>query len=192
MRRATLCTVAALTALMLAVIAPADASALSKRLLVNGDSLAVGTAPYIPGMLARWNVQQTTAISRHAPEGPPILRGYGRSLPRVIVMSLGTNDDPRSTDAFRQAVRDTLSIAGSKRCVVWVNIVRPPVAGTSYAGYNRVLSDESRPRDNLRVVNWAKLARAHPEWFGADGVHPNATGYQTRAAVIARSVKRCR
>jgi hypothetical protein len=190
MRYTTLSLVAALLAA--ALLAPASASALSRKALVNGDSLAVGTAPYVPGMLRGWSVRQTNEIRRHAPEGPPILRAYGRSLPRVIVMSLGTNDDPRSTGAFRQAVRDTMSIAGPRRCVVWVNIVRPPVAGTSYAGYNRVLSEESRPRDNLRVVNWAKMAAAHPEWFGGDGVHPSATGYQARAAAIARSVKRCR
>lgn len=181
----------ALVAIAALVALPASASASSKRVLVNGDSLAVGTAPYIPGLLPHWSVQQTTKTSRHAPEGPPILRGYGRSLPRVLVISLGTNDDPRALSTFRQAVHDTMSIAGSKRCVVWVNIVRPAVVGTSYAGYNRVLSEESKPRENLRVVNWARMAHSHPEWFGSDGVHPDASGYQTRAAAIARSVKRC-
>lgn len=165
--------------------------ALSKRVFVNGDSLAVGTQPYIPGYLPKWNVQQSASISRHAPEGPPILRSFGRALPRVIVMSLGTNDDPNAVSTFRQAVRDTMAITGERRCVVWVNIVRPPVGGTSYAGYNKALADESAKRDNLRVVNWAKMASQHPEWFGGEAVHPTATGYKERARVIAKSVKNC-
>jgi len=183
----------AIAALLVGVPA-ADAiteRALSKRTFVNGDSLAVGTQPYIPGFLRGWSVQQSASISRHAPEGPAILRSYGRALPRVIVMSLGTNDDPNAVSTFRQAIRDTLSIAGERRCVVWVNIVRPPVGGTTYAGYNKALADESKPRENLRVVNWARIASQHPEWFGGDGVHPDATGYRERARVIARAVKNC-
>lgn len=77
-------------------------------------------------------------------------------------MQLGTNDDPRATDAFRQAVRATMHVAGRDRCVVWPNIVRPRVAGTSYAGYNAVLAAENRRRDNLYVVNWTRMARRHP------------------------------
>ena len=95
---------------------------------------------------------QSTAISRHAYEGADVMRAYGRGLPRVIHVSLGTNDDPRSLDAFRAAIRAVMAVAGPRRCVVWANIVRPPVAGASYAGYNRVLAAESHPRRNLRVV----------------------------------------
>lgn len=183
----------AIAALLLGVPA-ADAvtqRALAKRAYVVGDSLAVGTQPYIPSYLHGWNVQQTASISRHAPEGPSILRSYGPGLPRVIVMSLGTNDDPNAVSTFRQTIRDTMSVAGTRRCVVWVNIVRPAVGGTSYAGYNKALADESKPRANLRVVNWAKMASQHPEWFGSDGVHPDATGYRERARVISRAVKNC-
>jgi hypothetical protein len=174
------------------LVAPAGADALSRRLLVNGDSLAVGTAPYVPRELRRWRVTQSTAITRHAFEGASVMRGYGRALPRVIHVSLGTNDDPRSLDAFRGAIRAVMAVAGPRRCVVWANIVRPPVAGASYAGYNRVLAEESRPRDNLRVVNWARLVRANPHWLAGDGVHVSAEGYQARARAVARSVRRCR
>jgi hypothetical protein len=179
-------------ALLVALAAPASSDALSRRLLVNGDSLAVGTEPYLPNELRRWSVIQSTEVSRHAYEGDDVMRSFGRSLPRVIHVSLGTNDDPRTRDAFRAAIRDVMEVAGPRRCVVWTNIVRPPVAGASYAGYNRVLAQESRPRDNLRVVNWARMVREHPEWLAGDGVHVSAVGYQARAKAIARSVRRCR
>ena len=171
---------------------PATADALTRRLLVNGDSLAVGTQPYIPRVLGRWKVIQSTAISRHAFEGADVMRAYGRGLPRVIHVSLGTNDDPRSVDAFRLAIREVMAVAGRRRCVVWANIVRPPVAGASYAGYNRALAKESRPRDNLRVVNWARLVREHRHWLAGDGVHVSAEGYLARARAVARAVRRCR
>jgi hypothetical protein len=179
-------------ALILFLAAPAGAQALSRRLLVDGDSLAVGTQPYLPQELKRWKMIQSATVSRHAFEGADIMRAYGRSLPRVIHVSLGTNDDPRNVDAFRAAIREVMDVAGSRRCVVWANIVRPPVAGASYAGYNRALAQESRPRENLRVVNWAQMVRDHPQWIGGDGVHVNPDGYRARAKAVARSVRRCR
>jgi lysophospholipase L1-like esterase len=179
-------------ALLLLLVTPASAEALSRRLLVNGDSLAVGTSPYLPGELARWKVIQSTAISRHAPEGPDVMRAHGRSLPRVIHVSLGTNDDPRAVGSFRAAIREVMQVAGPRRCVVWANIVRPPVAGASYGGYNRALARESRPRPNLRVVNWARMVRENPQWLAGDGVHVSAEGYRARARTVARSVLRCR
>ncbi len=178
--------------LVLALAAPASADALSRRLLVNGDSLAVGTAPYLPRELGRWKVTQSTAISRHAYEGADVMRAYGRALARVIHVSLGTNDDPRSVEAFRSAVREVMAVAGPRRCVVWANIVRPAVAGASYAAYNRALAQESRPRKNLRVVNWARLVRENSHWLAGDGVHVTAEGYRVRARAVARSVRRCR
>jgi hypothetical protein len=179
-------------ALVLALATPASADALSRRLLVNGDSLAVGTEPYLPRELRRWRVTQSTEVSRHAFEGADVMRAYGRSLPRVIHVSLGTNDDPRTVDGFRAAIREVMRVAGPRRCVVWTNIVRPPVAGASYAGYNRALARESRPRRNLRVVDWARMVRDNHHWLAGDGVHVSADGYRARAKAIARSVRRCR
>jgi lysophospholipase L1-like esterase len=178
-------------ALVLLLAAPASAQALSHRLLVNGDSLAVGTKPYIPKELDGWKVTQSASVSRHATQGADVMRSYGHSLPRVIHVSLGTNDDPNDVDGFRSAIRDVMRVAGSHRCVVWTNIVRPPAAGASYAGYNRALGQEARRRDNLRVVNWVRMVREHPEWLVGDGVHVNADGYKARAKAVARSVRRC-
>jgi lysophospholipase L1-like esterase len=176
----------------LTLAAPAPAEALSHRLLVDGDSLAVGTKPYLPRELRGWKVTQSASVSRHAFEGADILRDYGSALPRVIHVSLGTNDDPKQVDAFRAAIRELMDVAGPNRCVVWTNIVRPPVAGASYAGYNRALAQESRRRPNLRMVNWVRMVRANPQWVVGDGVHVNADGYRARAKAVASSVRRCR
>jgi hypothetical protein len=179
-------------ALILALAAPAAlADGPSRRLLVDGDSLAVGTKPYIPHYLSGWKITQSATVSRHAYQGADVMRSYGSALPRVIHVSLGTNDDPNDVAGFRSAVRDVMKVAGSRRCVVWTNIVRPKAAGATYAGYNRVLAQEDRRRENLRVVNWVRMVRDHPEWLVGDGVHVNADGYKARAKAVARSVRAC-
>jgi hypothetical protein len=157
---------------------------------VNGDSLAVGTEPYLPGDLHGYNLRQSASISRHAPQGVELLRHLGK-FPRVVVMSLGTNDDPHAVGTFRSAVRSTIHLAGRRRCVIWANIVRPPVGGASYAGYNHVLAQENRRHRNMRVVKWTRIVRDQSLSLSADGVHPTADGYKVRARAIAREVKSC-
>jgi hypothetical protein len=165
-----------------------------RGVFVNGDSLAVGTRPYLPRYLRGWRVRQSVSISRHAPEGVSLLRRM-RHLPRVVVMSLGTNDDPRAVDTFRSAVRSATHLAGKaggEHCVVWPNIVRPAVAGASYSGYNHVLAKENRRHRALRVVKWTRIVRKRGIALAGDGVHPTASGYRVRAKAIAREVRRCR
>jgi hypothetical protein len=161
-----------------------------RSVFVNGDSLGEGTRPYLPPALPGWKVSQSVSVSRHAPEGVGVLRRRG-SLPGAIVVSLGTNDDPRAVEAFRNAIEATLAIAGRARCVVWANIVRPPVGGVSYGAFNRALTEVARRRSNLRVVDWAGLVARNRGWLAADGVHVSAAGYEARARAIAEQVERC-
>jgi lysophospholipase L1-like esterase len=181
----------ALAVLVAGLALAAPASAAERSLLVNGDSLAEGTRPYIPGDLPGWRVKQSTALSRHAYEGDDVMRRLGSRLPRVIHVSLGTNDDPGDVDGFRDAIADVMKVAGRSRCVVWANIVRPPYRRVSYGGLNRALADESSRRANLRVLNWVRMVRRHPEWLADDGVHVSAAGYRARAQAVARAVRRC-
>jgi len=155
-----------------------------------GDSLGEGTRPYLPRALPRWKVDQSVSISRHAPEGASILRSRG-SLSSVIVFALGTNDSPGAVSTFRNAIASALAIAGDSRCVVVPTIVRPPVGGISYAGYNNAIADLARSHENLRVVDWAGLVSANRGWLADDGVHVDATGYSARARAIAKQVEHC-
>jgi lysophospholipase L1-like esterase len=178
-------------ALAVALALAAPASAAERRLFVNGDSLAEGTRPYIPQELPSWKVRQSAKVSRHAYEGADVMRRLGRKLPRVIHVSLGTNDDPNDVDGFRAAIGEVMDVAGARRCVVWANIVRPPYRHVSYRGYNRALASEAERRDNLRVVNWVRMVRNHREWLSSDGVHVSAEGYRARAKAVAKAVRAC-
>jgi hypothetical protein len=164
----------------------------AKRVLVVGDSLAVGTRPYLPRYLGGWRVRSSVSISKHAPEGASELARRHRGLPPVVVASLGTNDDPHAVSSFEASVRKSLRAVGKHGCIVWPNIVRPAVGGATYAGYNHVLDHIAGRNQHLRIVDWVSIAAHHRSWFGSDGVHPNATGYAVRAAAIAKKVRHCR
>ena len=189
-RLARLALVACLLAGGLLAVPPAHAAG-SRTVLNYGDSLAIGTDLYLDAYLRGWSVQSETEISKHAADVPRALRGLGTSLPRVIVVSAGTNDDPGAVSGFARVVRETLAIAGPSRCVVWSTIVRPPYQGVSYAGYNHVLRTAAHRHAGLRVLDWAAMSRTHPGWFGKDGVHPSMAGYRARAAATARLVQSC-
>ena len=155
-----------------------------------GDSLGEGTKPYLPGALPGWHVEQSVSISRFFGQGVSILRNRG-GLPAVIVFALGTNDDPHNVSGFANAIQSVLQVAGNTRCVVVPTIVRPPVGGASYAGFNQVIANATRHHDNFRVADWAGLVARNRGWLAGDGVHVNVTGYQARARLIARQVERC-
>jgi lysophospholipase L1-like esterase len=155
-----------------------------------GDSLGEGTEPYLPGALPGWRVSQSVAVSRFLADGVAIVRSRG-GLPGAVVFALGTNDDPHNVSSFSGAIQSVLEVAGKTRCVVVPNIVRPPVGGASYAGFNNALASLARHNDNLRVVDWAGLVAANRGWLAGDGVHVNATGYMARAKAIAEQVESC-
>lgn len=163
----------------------------NRTVLHYGDSLAVGTDLFLERFLRGWTVQSSTALNLHAHDVPDAVRSLGRSLPRVLVVSAGTNDDPGAVSEFRALVRRTLSLVGQGRCVVWATVVRPPYRGVSYEGYNDALRAAARRLPNLLVLDWAAMAKAHPGWFGADGVHPSMDGYRARAKATARLIERC-
>jgi len=193
-RRRRAARLAALLALA-AVLAPAGPAAgrasatATSRLYLDGDSLALGTGLFLPRYLPGWRIEQQVDVSRHAYQGAAAIEARRRSLPRVVVVNLGTNDDPRGVHEFASDVRRVVRAAGPGRCVVWATIVRPPYAGVSYEGLNRVLFAAARRWPGFHVFDWRGLARAHPGWFGADGVHPSIAGYRLRARALARFVR---
>jgi lysophospholipase L1-like esterase len=183
---------ATLIALVLLLLAgTAGAADKQPGVYVVGDSLASGTAPYLRQQLAGWRLTQIVSIGLHTAQGAELVRERSRSLPEVVVVSLGTNDDPRLVSRFAEDVRAVVAAAGPRRCVVWPTIVRPPAVGASYVGYNVTLKHVAARHENLVVVDWVGLVRRHPAWLGRDGIHVKPAGYRARAAAIAGAVERC-
>ena len=185
---------AAAAALILAATAPqvlAGPTAATKRLYVDGDSIAYGTDLFLASYLKGWAISSSVDVSRHTYQGVASIEALGRAgtLPYALVVNLGTNDDPGAVHQFRAYVRRVVAAAGPERCVVWPTIVRPPYAGISYDGLNRVLFATAAKSDSLHVFDWRPLARAHPAWFGSDGVHPSIQGYRVRAQRLAAFIR---
>lgn len=185
----------ALTVVLLVTLAGAASAGRSdvpERSVLNyGDSLAVGTGLFLRPLLTGWTVRDDARIGRHTDVGVRGLRSYGTRLPHVVSVSLGANDAPLRREWFRQQVLGVLEIAGAERCVIWSTVVRPPLRGVSYDGFNEVLHELDRDSGALRLFDWAALAETNPGWFRRDGVHPTPAGYQARAAGVARLARSC-
>jgi len=173
--------------LTLTIAGPAAAA---PSLLHVGDSLAVGSDPPLRQLLPGWSITTDALKSRPTSAGVAIIDRQP-SLPSRLVVELGTNDSPDQSAQFAGYVRHVLALAGSNRCVVWVNIHRPPYNGISYAGYNRALDQIAATSANLAVVDWNGMVNSNGSLVGGDGVHATPDGYQARAAAIAQALAGC-
>jgi len=160
------------------------------HLLVVGDSLAKATEAPLARLLPGWQIETSAYTGRHTGDGVADITSRS-NLPDVIFVSLGTNDNPGMTASFQGEVERVLDAAGPSRCVLWANVARPPYAGVSYAGYNRVLQRLSYSRPNLTVIDWAGITRAQAGLLGSDGVHATSEGYAVRSQAIASAIANC-
>lgn len=184
---------ATLGALAMSLGAVARAGAPAPHTLLDlGDSLSVGTDPFLRKQLRGYRIDRRYDIGLHADEAATIVEGTRGALPSVLVVSAGTNDDPRIVSTFWRAVSAIVRAAGGGRCVVWPTIARPPAAGASYDGLNRALTRVAERHPNLVLVDWRRMVRSNPGWLSRDGVHVGVAGYRARAVAIAAAVKtRC-
>lgn len=141
-----------------------------------GDSLAVGTAPYI-----HVPMEVDGRISRPLAAGVAILKAHGH-VERLMV-SLFSNDSPRNVPELKRAVRLSLRRAD---CAVWATI---HVGYLDYSAANRYLLRHAGKR--LKIVDWDRAVRAHPELLNPDGVHPTAHGYYVRSRMYVSALHRC-
>jgi hypothetical protein len=162
----------------------------ARALLDVGDSLSLGAAPFLRGHLPGYRLERRYDVGLHAYDAAALVARRGAALPAVVVVSAGTNDDPRIVSTFVRSVSRIVRVAGRQRCVVWPTIVRPPAVGATYDGLNRALARAAARHRNLVLVDWVGMVRRHPEWLSVDGVHVGVAGYRARAAAIADAVAR--
>jgi lysophospholipase L1-like esterase len=166
----------------------ATTDAAPRTVLDLGDSLSVGTDPYLRARLRGYRIERLYDVGLHAYDAAAIVARARASLPHVLVVSAGTNDDPRIVSTFIRAIAAVVRAAGPDRCVVWSTISRPPAAGATYDGLNRALERADKRYDSLVLVDWAGMVSRHPRWLARDGVHVSVAGYRARATAIASAV----
>jgi hypothetical protein len=170
---------------------PAPSGSSPRKLVMIGDSLAVGTQAILPTLLPGWSVTTNAQTGRPLATGMQILAGTQVSGRTALAFSLFTNDDPTHVSQLDSAVRTSVQRAGPRGCAIWATIVRPPLNGVSYAAANKRLNQLAGQLPTLRVVPWAAAVAAHPGWVGGDGVHATPEGYRQRARMYADAARSC-
>lgn len=155
-----------------------------RSVVVIGDSLAEGTAPLLPRLLAGWEVRQDHQRGRPLAVGMQVLEATELRPGAVLAFSLFTNDEPDRVDALEAAVRG----AARRACSVWATVVHPRDFGAA----NARLRALDRELDEVVVVDWAQTVAQRPELVVADGVHSTDEGYRVRAQLYADAIRRCR
>jgi hypothetical protein len=133
------------------------------RTVLVGDSLGVGTAPYL-------HAKANARVGRPSREGVRVLRSMKRRYGRVI-FDLGTNDP--SAHELARNVRKADRISGD--ATVYVPFVHGPKARQK----NRAIRRLARNRRDVRAVRWNAPR-------GPDRIHATPQGYRRRARQIRR------
>jgi hypothetical protein len=155
--------------------------------LVLGDSLAVGTMPYLDSMLPTdVNLTWDAVDGRTTPQGIDALRLDLREVePELVVVSLGSNDGP-DPKRFTSRIQQVLADLSPNTCVAWFSIVRPARKGR-YLALNNALRAQARRDHRLIVINWDNAVRRGTV-FLPDGLHADAAGYRYRSSKVVQAV----
>ena len=153
-----------------------------------GDSLNVGVERYLPAVLPDWKIVANDRVGRTTAQGIDELEAGRSPLSQYVVVSLGTNDPPDAAERFRKDVARVLKLVGPNRCVIWATIWRD---GKPNDAFNDVLRTAAESNRRLRLVEWAAMVKAHPDWLAADYLHGNETGYRERARSVAAATRTC-
>jgi hypothetical protein len=141
--------------------------------LAIGDSIMLGAVD----PLRRRGFEVDVRGCRQMSEGIGVLRARARSLPRFVVIGLGTNWTV-TLDQIRKALR----IVGRERVL---GLVTPREVGGVRSSDQAAMREAGRRWPNrVRVVDWVAQSAGHSDWFYSDGLHLTAMGARALARLI--------
>jgi len=143
-----------------------------------GDSVMLGAK----AELVSRSVRVDAVVGRQFHSGMLLLGRVAGSLPRNVIVHLGTNGTA-SVDDCRRIV-DRL---GDTRRVFFVTVHGPR---SWMAADNAHLAQcaAAYPDHRVVLIPWDSTATPHPEWFYADGIHLNGIGRAAYAALVSQVV----
>ena len=159
-------------------------------MLVIGDSLQTGTAPYLEQELGGRAVEFDYRNGRSSAEGIERLRLRLAPEHEVVVFDLGTNDDPRNPDALYRSLSAAREVAG-ERCMVVATILRPNYGGVGPQGLSAAVERFAAEDGNARVADWFGASTGTPGLLYGDGYHARPEGYALRGAILAEAIAAC-
>ena len=119
----------------------------------------------------------------HDGNSPPpalaVIRSLGRSIPPILVIDVGYNDD---ADVYAAGIGQVMHAALGEgvRSVVWLTLRERGDYASVYAASNAAIRRAARRWPQLHLADWNRASAGKP-WF-ADDVHPNDQG----AVALAR------
>lgn len=135
--------------------------------LIVGDSVLLGAMPEV----AREGFEVNARGCRGWGEGVAYLRArrHAHTLPRLVVMQLGTNWSITVAD-----IRKALDVTGKRRVLA---ILTPrEVGGYGGSDARSVRAAGKRYPEQVVVLDWVKHTRYKSQWFAPDGIHLSFSG----------------
>jgi hypothetical protein len=141
--------------------------------LAVGDSIMLGAFDSLRARGFEVDVRGCRQMS----EGLGVLQARKRSLPRFVVVGLGTNWTV-TLDQVRQALR----IVGRERVL---GLVTPREVGGVTSSDQAVMRQAGRRWPNrVRVIDWVRQSVGHSDWFYSDGLHLTPRGARAMARLV--------
>jgi len=147
-----------------------------------GDSIMVAATDDLEAVVD--GIVIDAEVGRPFRDAVPALNHYLSTGPEpdILVVALGTN-----AGASAEQIDDLMVATDGIDRVIFVNarVPRPWEAAT-----NKAITDAADRYDNVEIVDWYGSSNDNGALFRDDGYHPNTTGSELWANLIAVEVKR--
>ena len=114
-------------------------------------------------------------INRTIPKAREVLthlKNNGK-LGNIIILCLSTNGD-----YSEKQNTELMKVLGNRK-VYWIN-----AAGPDDPKFNEKFENFAKKYPNIRIVEWDKVAKEHPEYLEPDKIHPNYKGGKVLVQLI--------
>jgi peptidoglycan/LPS O-acetylase OafA/YrhL len=149
--------------------------------LLIGDSVLLGVSPWIAHSVNVVEVDATVARQAIATQEVVARKAAAGHLQPTTIVNLGNNGTVEES-----TLRSILSLLKSCKHVVVVNARVPrPWQDDNDALMARVVPTYP----NAALADWYSASAGHPEYFSADGVHPNQDGARAYVRVVVSALE---
>jgi hypothetical protein len=160
-----------------------DPSSGKGRALWVGDSLTVGSMPYVKRK--KKDITVDGKVGRTASQARDRLKQMLTSRYSTVIFDAGTNDDPDNPTAYRAILDDVMQAVGSFRSLVLLSLYAH--GATMDKLYQAQKDFQAAHPAQVSIGLWHAWAMANPSHI-VDGTHPDSTGYRNRGQLILACV----